>query len=340
MRRLDQTIADIEAQTVKPAEIIITDAGSKDGTYERLLRWAQESPISIKVLQEPRCNVARGRNLAIAQASHDLIASTDFGCRFEPGWLESIITPFAEDATLDVAGGAFTIIRKEVDNDAARADYILSDGYAVKMDDYFSVSSRSIAYRKKVWEQIGGYPEWLTLAADDTIFWRHVKRLRFKYRMVHAPLVYWLRHKTFKGFGKEAFRYGLGDGESGINFRNFLVHVAETALRWLFFLSLVLLPLTLWLFGAWALIPTAVFALGLRAYRYAFRMWSKAKAAGMDWRPWDKTGGKPFNFKDLFNCFWMIEVTRIYYIRGYIKGWLFARPDQKAARKQLLTQIS
>ena len=35
-RRLPQTIADLEAQTVQPTEIIITDAGSTDGTWALL----------------------------------------------------------------------------------------------------------------------------------------------------------------------------------------------------------------------------------------------------------------------------------------------------------------
>lgn len=327
MRRLDQTIADLQAQTRQPAEIIITDAGSTDGTFERLQRWGQESPVPVVVLQKHRCNVAEGRNIAIAQASHALIASTDFGCRFKPGWLESLIAPFEQDPSLQVVGGGFTVIREEVKGLAAESDFVLSDGYPVKMDQYFSTSSRSIAYKKEVWETIGGYPEWLTLAADDTIFWRWILHYQFRYLLVPDPQVFWLRHKTFKAFGKEAYRYGLGDGESGINFRNFVSHVLETGLRYALFAALPVLGLACVLGGVWwPLLLLVPLLAGLRSYRFAWKRWQKWRSEGFGWRV-------------LLACFQMIEVTRWYYIKGYWKGWQHPTAAQKAGRAQLKGKI-
>lgn len=329
MRRLNQTIADIEAQIVKPDEIVITDAGSKDGTYERLLQWKAESSIAIQVIQKPKCNVAEGRNLAIAAASYTLIASTDFGCRFKTEWLRDLLAPFDSDPDLKVVGGGFTIIKEEVKNLAQKADYVLSNGYEIVFDEYFSTSSRSIAYKKEVWETIGGYPEWLTLAADDTIFWRQIKHHGFKYAFVPTPNVYWLRHKDYLGFGKEAFRYGLGDGESRINFRNFVSHLVETGFRYAFFLVLGY-QFFFWLLGShsfWSLFWALPFSLGLRSYKNALNRWQKFKV----------TDG--YDFKVLLACFRMVEVTRRFYLKGYFKGYFKSSPKQKAAAAQLNTYI-
>jgi glycosyltransferase involved in cell wall biosynthesis len=217
IRRLEQTISDLEAQTLKPDEIIIADAGSRDGTLERLEKWQKESSIRVVVFVMQGCNIAEGRNEAIRRAANDLIVSTDFGCRYKPGWLESLVKPF-ENPDIQVVGGAFEIIHEEVNTPAAKADYVLQNGYPVVMDEYFSVSSRSIAYYRSVWEAVGGYLEWLTLAADDTIFWRQIRKQKIRYVLVPEPNVFWLRHKSYSAFAKEAFRYGLGDGESMINF--------------------------------------------------------------------------------------------------------------------------
>ncbi|MFT3738850.1 MAG: glycosyltransferase [Breznakibacter sp.] len=309
-KRLPQTIADLEVQTIQPTEIIITDAGSTDGTWEMLHEWQKRSATPIVLLQENRCSVARGRNLAIAAAKTELIVSTDFGCQFHPQWIESITAPlFNFDTTLEVCGGAFEIIEADVQTLAAKSDYILQRGYPVVMNEFFSVSSRSIAYKKYVWKHIGGYPEWLTLAADDTIFWKLVKKHGFRYQLVDQPYVYWGRHKTNRAFAKEAFRYGLGDGESRINYRNFWSTTIETAIRYFFFTGFILLPvlITYGLLHPLFMVLLLPFTIGLRSYRHA-------------WQGWQCVKSSKYNFPAFVNALWQLELSRIQYIKGYLKG--------------------
>ncbi len=337
--RLKQTITDLEAQTLKPTEIIITDAGSNDGSIAILEKWKKESAIKITILVEKGCNVARGRNLAIEQASTEWIVSTDFGCRFHPQWLETLLTSFLSTQrpnNLKVIGGAFTIVENDVDTLAAKSDYILQRGYPVVMDEYFSVSSRSIAYKKDVWEKIGGYPEWLTLAADDTIFWKLIKKYGFNYTFVEEPLVYWGRHKTNKAFAKEAFRYGLGDGESRINYRNFWSNLIETGLRYVFFISIILwivLGILFFLISKSyqpnnlpTYLPIALLTLislpGLRSYINTYKSWQVVK-------------NNKYNIKAFLNALWQLELSRCQYLKGYIKGLRDKDEKKKEGREKM-----
>jgi glycosyltransferase involved in cell wall biosynthesis len=304
--RLDTTIADIESQSILPEEIIIVDAGSHDGTFETLVKWSQKSDIKVTIIQKAGYNIAQGRNEAIRQAQTKLIVSTDFGCRYHEDWLKSLVEPFNQ-SDVEVVGGTFTVDTEKIQTLAAKADYILQNGYSQTIDDTFSVSSRSVAYYKYVWEQIGGYQEWLTLAADDTIFWRQVKQKKFKFRIINKPYVYWGRHDTFREFAKESYRYGLGDGESGINFRNFLSHIVETTGRYLLFSGIILIFSVqsihfYWLLG---LVP---FLFGLRSYIRAYRYWMRIKS-------------KKFSFFIFLASLWMIEKNRISYLKGYLKGY-------------------
>ncbi|MEN9443453.1 MAG: hypothetical protein RIS47_343 [Bacteroidota bacterium] len=321
--RIDQTIADLQAQTLQPTEIVITDAGSTDGTWEILQQWRDESVIPIVLLREKGCSVARGRNLAIAHATTNIIASTDFGCRFQPQWLESILTPFADAAT-EVVGGAFSVSPPQTTN-SARADYILQNGYPVRMDTYFSVSSRSIAYRKYVWQQIGGYQEWLTLAADDTIFWRQILKKAYKYEFVTAPHVEWMRHTTRKAFAREAYRYGLGDGESHINLRNTLSHIAELTARY----ASIALTITILGFAAvgfWILILwLPIYYFGFRSYRKAIVNWFRLPVRYSVWI--------------LCEAFLLIEQSRWAYLRGYLKGFVGRKRQQVAGQKKLRQEL-
>lgn len=311
IKRLDDTIADIEAQTLKPDEVIVIDAGSTDGTMERLARWAKESTISVRAEVMPRCNIAEGRNYAISIARNELIASTDFGCRYKPEWLESIIAPF-DDAQWEVVSGNFTVRESEITTMPAKADWVLQSGYNYSVEGYLP-SSRSIAYYRYVWEKCGKYPEWVTLAADDSTFWYVIEKLGFRYLKVAEPNVFWLRHKSYAAFAKEAYRYGLGEGETRSGLRNFISNLIETSCRYT-------LPVNLGLIAFGGIVPVwmhfLVFVIqlfGLRSYRYA-------------WRKWQGMKSDTYNFQVFLACLRMIEISRLNHMEGYVQGY-WKSPD-------------
>ncbi len=70
----------IAAQTRLPDEIVVCDGGSHDDTAN-ILR--NEPRLNIRVIEAQGANISRGRNIAIAAASHDLIACTDAGVRLD-----------------------------------------------------------------------------------------------------------------------------------------------------------------------------------------------------------------------------------------------------------------
>jgi cellulose synthase/poly-beta-1,6-N-acetylglucosamine synthase-like glycosyltransferase len=313
--RINITIHDIENQTLKPSEIIITDAGSNDGTFKRLNKWAKDSSIKIKILQKNRVNVAEGRNFAISEAENELIVSTDFGCRFAPQWLHSLILPF-EDPAIKVTGGNYSVNEEEIQTLPAKGTYIICNGYSQTLNENFIPSSRSIAYYKNVWKEIGGYPEWLTLAGDDLVFGKMLMSKGYKIHLVHEPYVFWGRHKEAKAYSKEAFRYGLGDGEAGLNQRSTFTKTVETLGRYLFILITVLILTTILKPHLLIILPLLVTALiSFRSYYWSFKNWLKLRSP-------------KYNFTTLLYSFYLIELSRWHYLHGYIKGYFFS-PELK-----------
>src|ERR1700728_1859898 len=96
-------------QTRRPDEIVIVDAGSKDGTWEWMQEMAKNGPIPFVAYQEKKCNIARGRNLAIERPSHDTIVSTDLGNEWSPEWLEELVTPLEQQPGCEAVMGSWEV---------------------------------------------------------------------------------------------------------------------------------------------------------------------------------------------------------------------------------------
>jgi glycosyltransferase involved in cell wall biosynthesis len=77
------------SQTLRPAEIVITDGGSTDATREIISEYINNGA-PIRLLCEAAALPGRGRNLAAAQATNEWIAFVDAGARPETTWLESL----------------------------------------------------------------------------------------------------------------------------------------------------------------------------------------------------------------------------------------------------------
>ena len=207
---------EIETQTYLPNEIVIVDGGSTDGTWEFLSSYKPSKNYQLRVFQEVGCNVARGRNLAITQAKFDIIASTDIGCSWDDQWLEELVTPLIENPELDAVMGSWNVLQDDCETRWAKVDFDYQRGLTFIATPQSDASSRSIAYRKRLWQKIGGYPEDLTLAGDDMVFSLLLHSSTKAIAASTSLHCHWKLPQTLKSILKEARRNFRGAGEAGI----------------------------------------------------------------------------------------------------------------------------
>ena len=219
-------------QTKKPDEIIFVDSFSKDKTAEIIKKYSKKNK-SIKLIQE-KSNIAEARNIAVKNSKYDIIACTDASSKLKKDWLENIINPF-KDKTIDVVSGGYIAISK-----GGIEDY-LSMITVKSMEDWdektFLPSGRSIAFKKKAWEAVGGYPEHL-YTGEDTLFDLALKKKRFKFKLARDAIVYWRGRNTVKKFVKQFYLYGKGDGEAG-NWKTMKVNLIFFLLMNIYLISLI-----------------------------------------------------------------------------------------------------
>ncbi|MBR9974375.1 MAG: glycosyltransferase [Bacteroidetes bacterium] len=213
----------VRAQTVAPAEIVVCDGGSTDGTAALLREHGADLPL--RLIDAPGANIARGRNLAIRAATQDVLAITDAGCEIDPHWLERITAPLLATPEVDAVGGGYALAGETRLQRWTRAATLHLEQ---QRPEDFLPSSRSFAVRRAAIEAAGMYPEHLTFAGEDTALVLAMKARGARFVTRWDALVRWYPRDTLAGFLRQHWLYGLGDGEA----RSSGARYARTLLKW------------------------------------------------------------------------------------------------------------
>jgi len=247
-------------QSKLPDEIIIVDGGSTDKTASVILVsvahpgslshnnkterfWTSQNDdknkkkkIKIKFIVKPG-NRSVGRNEAIKQAKGDIILISDAGCTLNKQWVENIVKPFS-DKSVDVVAGYYASHVKSIFQKCL-IPYVLV--MPDKVDpETFLPATRSMAIKKSVWEELGGFDERFSYN-EDYVFAKQLRKKGYKIFFQKNALVYWQPRKTLKQAFIMFFNHALGDAESRI----FRPKVILIFFRYLIFFSLLsLLPMS------------------------------------------------------------------------------------------------
>lgn len=200
------------AQSKKTDEIVIVDGCSKDKTVE-IIRHYQKRFGDIKLLVE-RSSRARGRNLGVEIAKGDVIAMTDAGCVADKDWIKNLTSPF-ENTNVDVVAGFYKMVGETY---FQKAESVFLGVTPRHFDVNFLPSTRSIAFRRAIWEKIGGFPENLKGTAEDTIFNLRLIQAVAKFSRMKNAVVEWGMPEDLKAFYFKIRNYAKGDAKSKIWF--------------------------------------------------------------------------------------------------------------------------
>ncbi|MFH1857519.1 MAG: glycosyltransferase [Candidatus Omnitrophota bacterium] len=205
-------LVSFETLTLYPKEVILVDGGSKDRTVECINRYleAKKLPYELQVMVLPKALPGRGRNEGIRKTQCPLVACTDAGGHVDPSWLEDLTSPLKEDPACDMVVGN---CRPAPSSFFERCTFYVTIESSFRKQFIF-FGGASIAFRRTLWEKVGGYPETL-YPCEDKAFLRKVKEGKFLVRLSERALIYWRSRPHFWDFLKQYFLYGRGDGEGG-----------------------------------------------------------------------------------------------------------------------------
>jgi glycosyltransferase involved in cell wall biosynthesis len=204
-KTIEKLLESLDKQTKIPYEIMIVDGGSTDRTLEILAKN------NVRVIVK-RGNRSVGRNEAIKQATGDIIVCSDAGNVLDKDWIREIIKPF-EDEHVSVIAGYYEGIAETVFQKCL-IPYVLVMPDRINPQTFLP-ATRSIAFRRSVWERVDGFDERLS-HNEDHAFAKKLQREKMHIVFQRDAVVYWMPRKTVKEAYVMFLRFAYGDAEARI----------------------------------------------------------------------------------------------------------------------------
>jgi glycosyltransferase involved in cell wall biosynthesis len=197
-RFIAAAVDSIVAQSLQPAELILVDDGSTDGTSD--LAMAIDAPFPVHLLQQERQGQSAARNRAAASATGTYLAFLDHDDvwhREHLAWLvrelerdEEIGWAYSDIDEIDESGGLVALATLRSAN--PRVQHPKTDLLNMLSADMLIFPSASVV-RRTAFLAVGGFDERLSGYEDDDLFLR-LFRAGWRNVFVSEPSVRYRRH--------------------------------------------------------------------------------------------------------------------------------------------------
>ena len=172
-------------------EIIFVDAGSTDRTRE-IIRFHATRHACIKLIVSEGAFPGKGRNVAIQHTNAEIIAQIDGGSLPKKDWLPRICAPIKGGKVDYVTGGIrpmpIPAIFGGVEIDKGVIFGLVLFGLYLREKTKTMAGGNSAAYRRWIWEEVNGFPEWCR-SGEDPLFIKKVEKLKIRGTFVRDAIV-------------------------------------------------------------------------------------------------------------------------------------------------------
>lgn len=173
---IGDTLDSLVRQTVKPYEVIVYDDGSIDGTAS-IAQQYRSMLENLKVVEGGNpVGISKARNRANAVVQSDFIAVLDADDTYLPDAIQQYSNFLAENPGVDLIYADTQVFDEKMQNGMPRRyPGFRSDRDAIRKtlgSALIPFKHSSMIYRRKSFEEIGGYDELLPIKVDVDLFLR------------------------------------------------------------------------------------------------------------------------------------------------------------------------
>ncbi len=167
-------------------EIIIVDDHSVDNTYGIVEAFMREnSALNIIFKKTGDFNISGKKaaiELAVRQATGEIILATDADCRPGPGWITAMVNSFDDEKIKMVFGAVAYSGRKGAWNDFQSLEFtglVASGAGAALAGHPFLCNGANLSYRKEAFSQVNGFAGNEQYLSGDDVFLLHKMKKKF-----------------------------------------------------------------------------------------------------------------------------------------------------------------
>lgn len=269
-------------------EIVLVDCGSTDKTYSIMKEFQlkNETFYAVQVLDNPKYIQAAGWNVAIKNATGDVIARIDAHTKLPADYSQKVMENIEKGE--DIVGGMRPCL---AENDTLWSNILLRTenslfGSSINKTRYSQGKSYvktmfHAAYRKEVFEKAGVFNENLLRTEDNEM---HYRIRKAGYKLCYDPKIvsYQYARSDLRKMLKQKYGNGYWIGlTTGINFKCFsLYHFIPLFFVLGIFTTTLLACLGAWqfaalmwgLYGMFAIVNTILSSIGVKFNPYCFLM--------------------------------------------------------------------
>ena len=189
---LNESLPSVLNQTYKNWECIIINDGSPDNVREIAQQWCDKDA-RFRYVEKDNGGLSSARNAGVNVSNGLFILPLDADDILHTNYLEQLVPVLDNNKELAIVTSYSTFFEKNLDNVVNKLTPT-GDSYPHLL--YVNQLVATSLYRKKCWEEVGGYDETMKKGFEDWEFWLAITKRGWKYLVLEEFLFYYRKSKA------------------------------------------------------------------------------------------------------------------------------------------------
>ena len=188
---LEEALQSVLNQTYSTWECIIVNDGSPDDTKVEASKWCDKDN-RFRYLDKSNGGLSSARNAGIAICKGEYILPLDADDMIHESFLSTLVPELNNDDSLAIASCYSKFFFGTIENIVHELKPVGTTYHALLFENSLIATS---LYRKKCWEEVGGYDEKMNRGFEDWEFWLAITKLGWTYKVVEEFLFFYRKQK-------------------------------------------------------------------------------------------------------------------------------------------------